>query len=45
MGVSAARVFQLERGDVSTQEVLNCYVSALGGTLKLQVVRSFFTTN
>jgi hypothetical protein len=26
---------QIERGDVSTQDVLNCYVSALGGTLKV----------
>ena len=25
----------IERGDVSTQDVLNRYVSALGGTLKL----------
>jgi DNA-binding transcriptional regulator YiaG len=35
MGVSVARVSQIERGDVSTQDVLNRYVSALGGTLKL----------
>jgi DNA-binding XRE family transcriptional regulator len=35
MGVSVARVSQIEGGDVSTQEVLNRYVSALGGTLKL----------
>jgi DNA-binding XRE family transcriptional regulator len=35
MGVSVARVSQIEAGDVSTQEVLNRYVSALGGTLKL----------
>jgi len=35
MGVSVARVSQIERGDVSTQEVLNRYVAALGGTLKL----------
>ena len=26
---------QVERGDVSTQDVLNRYVSALGGTLEL----------
>jgi DNA-binding XRE family transcriptional regulator len=32
MGVSVARVSQIERGDVSTQDVLNRYVSALGGT-------------
>jgi DNA-binding transcriptional regulator YiaG len=35
MGVSVAQVSQIERGDVSTQDVLNRYVSALGGTLKL----------
>src|SRR5689334_4349012 len=35
MGVSVARVSQIESGDVSTQEVLNRYVGALGGTLKL----------
>jgi DNA-binding XRE family transcriptional regulator len=35
MGVSVARVSQIERGDVSTQDVLNRFVAALGGTLKL----------
>ena len=35
MGISVARVSQIERGDVSTQDVLNRYVAALGGTLKL----------
>ena len=35
MAVSVARVSQIESGDVSTQDVLNRYVSALGGTLKL----------
>ncbi|WP_229398767.1 helix-turn-helix domain-containing protein [Micromonospora okii] len=35
MGVSVARVSQIEAGDVSTQEVLARYVDALGGTLKL----------
>jgi transcriptional regulator with XRE-family HTH domain len=35
MGVSVARVSQIEAGDVSTQDVLNRYVAALGGTLKL----------
>jgi hypothetical protein len=30
-----ARVSQIEGGDVSTQEVLNRFVTALGGTLKL----------
>ena len=34
-GVSVARVPQIERGDVSTQDVLNWLVTALGGTLKL----------
>ncbi len=35
MGVSVARVSQIENGDVSTQDVLARYVTALGGTLKL----------
>ena len=35
MGVSVARVSQIEAGDVSTQEVLGRYIAALGGTLKL----------
>lgn len=35
MGVSVARVSQIEAGDVSTQEVLSRYIAALGGTLKL----------
>jgi hypothetical protein len=35
MGVSVARVSQIENGDVSTQDVLSRFVSALGGTLKL----------
>ena len=35
MGVSVARVSQIEGGDVSTQDVLNRYITALGGTLKL----------
>jgi DNA-binding XRE family transcriptional regulator len=35
MGVSVARVSQIESGDVSTQGVLNRFVTALGGTLKL----------
>jgi DNA-binding XRE family transcriptional regulator len=35
MGVSVARVSQIEAGAVSTQDVLSRYVSALGGTLKL----------
>ena len=35
MGVSIARVSQIESGDVSTQEVLNRFITALGGTLKL----------
>ena len=35
MSISIARVSQIESGDVSTQDVLNRYVSALGGTLKL----------
>jgi DNA-binding XRE family transcriptional regulator len=35
MGISVARVSQIEAGDVSTQEVLARYISALGGTLRL----------
>jgi len=35
MGVSVARVSQIEAGAVSTQEVLGRYIAALGGTLKL----------
>ncbi|WP_406311991.1 helix-turn-helix transcriptional regulator [Streptosporangium sp. NBC_01639] len=35
MGVSVGRVSQIEKGDVATREVLDRYVSALGGTLKL----------
>jgi transcriptional regulator with XRE-family HTH domain len=35
MGISVARVSQIENGDVSTQEVLGRYIAALGGTLKL----------
>jgi DNA-binding XRE family transcriptional regulator len=37
MGVSTARVSQIESGGVSTQDVLQRYVEALGGTLKLIV--------
>ena len=33
--MSVARVSQIERGDVSTQDVLNRFITALGGTLKL----------
>jgi DNA-binding XRE family transcriptional regulator len=35
MGVSVARVSQIEAGSVSTQEVLARYIEALGGTLKM----------
>lgn len=35
MGVSVARVSQIESGNVSTQEVLGRYIAALGGTLIL----------
>jgi DNA-binding XRE family transcriptional regulator len=35
MGVSVARVSQIEGGSVSTQDVLGRYIAALGGTLKL----------
>jgi DNA-binding transcriptional regulator YiaG len=35
MGVSVARVSQIESCDVSTQDVLNRFITALGGTLKL----------
>lgn len=35
MGISIARVSQIESGDVSTQDVLGRYIAALGGTLTL----------
>ncbi|MGC5014593.1 helix-turn-helix domain-containing protein [Streptosporangium sp. DT93] len=35
MGISVGRVSQIEKGDVSTREVLDRYVAALGGTLML----------
>ncbi|MEU6740632.1 helix-turn-helix domain-containing protein [Streptosporangium sandarakinum] len=35
MGVSVGRVSQIEKGDVSTRDVLDRYVTALGGTLTL----------
>jgi DNA-binding XRE family transcriptional regulator len=35
MGISVSRVSQIENGDVSTQDVLARYITALGGTLKL----------
>lgn len=35
MGVSTARISQIEGGDLSTQDVLARYIAALGGTLKL----------
>ena len=35
MGVPVARVSQIESGDVSTQDVLNRFVTAPGGTPKL----------
>jgi DNA-binding XRE family transcriptional regulator len=35
MGISVARVSQIENGDVSTQDVLDRFITALGGTLKL----------
>lgn len=35
MGVSVSRVSQIENGDVSTREVMDRYVAALGGTLNL----------
>jgi hypothetical protein len=34
MGVSVARLSQIEGGDFSTQDVLNRFITALGGTLK-----------
>jgi hypothetical protein len=35
MGLSVDRVSQIDRGDVSTQDVHNRFVTALGGTLKV----------
>ncbi|WP_239374661.1 helix-turn-helix transcriptional regulator [Frankia sp. Cj5] len=37
MDVSTARISQIENGDVSTQDALQRYVAALGGTLKVIV--------
>jgi hypothetical protein len=37
MNVSIARISQIENGDVSTQDVLQRYITALGGTLELIV--------
>ena len=34
MDVSTARISQIENSDISTQDVLQRYVAALGGTLK-----------
>ena len=34
-----AQVSQIERGDVSSQDVLNRYLSVLGGTLKVAGLR------
>jgi DNA-binding XRE family transcriptional regulator len=35
MAITKGRVSQIEAGDVSTQDVLQRYIAALGGTLKL----------
>lgn len=35
MGVSVARVSQIENGDISAQDVLSRFVTALGSTLNL----------
>jgi hypothetical protein len=35
MGVTKGRISQIEAGDVSTQDVLERYITALGGTLRL----------
>lgn len=35
MEVTTARISQIENGDVATQDVLDRYIAALGGTLKL----------
>ena len=35
MGISVARISQIEAGDVSTRDVLDRYVSVLGGTLMI----------
>lgn len=38
MGVTKGRISQIERGDVSTVEVLARYVEALGGNLQISAV-------
>lgn len=35
MDISVSRVSQIEKGDVSTRDVMDRYVAALGGTLNL----------
>ncbi|BCJ74262.1 hypothetical protein CS0771_38060 [Catellatospora sp. IY07-71] len=35
MGVSVARISQIEKGDVATRDVLSRYIDAMGGTLRL----------
>jgi transcriptional regulator with XRE-family HTH domain len=35
MGISVSRVSQIENGDVSTRDVMDRYILALGGTLNL----------
>ena len=43
MGVSVARVSQIENGDVSTQDVLNRFITALGGWACEHYVRQMGT--
>ena len=35
MAISVSRISQIEKGDVSTRDVLDRYIAALGGTLNL----------
>ncbi|MET8000040.1 helix-turn-helix domain-containing protein [Nonomuraea glycinis] len=44
MGVTKARVSQIERGEVSSVDVVARYVEAIGGRLELTVLPSFPTT-
>ncbi len=38
MGISKSRVSQIERGEVSTVEVISRYVQAIGGQLQISAV-------
>ncbi|MFL1379039.1 helix-turn-helix domain-containing protein [Nocardiopsis protaetiae] len=43
MGVSQARISQIEHGQIDSLELLRSYISAIGGALRLQVVQGPMT--